>query len=76
MSLVLNVLKKIEQNFETVDLITEKIFHNKKLRRLKLNMKHLLSLIVCCIIVATIINLFWISSCESFVDGEGFAWVS
>ena len=54
----------------------EKIFHNKKLRRLKLNMKHLLSLIVCCIIVATIINLFWISSCESFVDGEGFTWVS
>ena len=51
----------------------EKIFNNKKLRRIKINQKHLMFLIVFFLLVTTIVNLYVISS-ESFADGEGWVW--
>ncbi len=52
----------------------EKIFNNKKLRRIKINTMHLLLLIAFFLMIVTVINLFLISSSEAFLDGQGFTW--
>ena len=51
----------------------EKIFNNKKLKRVKINQKHLMILIVFFLFVTTILNMYVISS-ESFADGQGWVW--
>ena len=51
----------------------EKIFNNKKLKRIKINQNHLMLMIAFLVALMTLINLYFISG-ETFADGQGWVW--
>ena len=51
----------------------EKIFNNRKLRRIKINQSHLMYMIAVFVALVTLINLYFISG-ETFADGQGWVW--
>jgi trehalose/maltose transport system substrate-binding protein len=52
----------------------EKIFNNTQLRRLRINMCHLYSLIGCFLVLITIINAFLVTNPSALIGGQGFTW--
>ena len=52
----------------------ERIFNNASLRRLKINMYHLYSIIFATILIATVINIFFVLSPGSVISGQKFTW--